>query len=89
MNIYTDKEKMTGSYYMEADGFDDYSTYENYADAFADQANDILGEDINDALEGDGFQIDYGKARAAEFGFDRDHSGTDIYFPICKIEEDA
>ena len=33
MTVYTDTEKMTASYYMEADGFDDYSTYENYADA--------------------------------------------------------
>ncbi|HUW46124.1 MAG TPA: hypothetical protein VMW50_10075 [Dehalococcoidia bacterium] len=87
MTVYTDTEKMTASYYMEADGFDDYSEYENYAEAFVDQANDILGEDINEALEEEGFEIDYGKARASEFSYDRDHSGTDIYFPISKIEE--
>jgi len=88
MTVYTDTEKMTASYYMEADGFDDYSTYENYAEAFKDQANDILGEDINDALEEEGFQIDYGQERASEFDFDRDRDGTEIYFPICKIEEE-
>ena len=87
MTVYTDTETMTGSYYMEADGFDDFQTYMDWANAFADQGNDMLGEDINEALEEEGFEIDYGKARASEFSCDIDRDGADIYFPIRKSEE--
>lgn len=87
MYINTDTETMTASYYMEADGFDNFQTYMDWANAFANQGNDMLGEDINDALEGEGFEIDYGDHRSSEFSCDIDRDGADIYFPIRKSKE--